>query len=878
MWFRKKPDEERLDAELRYHFEKLVRESIASGMEPGEAQRRARLEFGGVQQIKEDCRDVHGRWLEDFGRDLRYTARTLRRSPGFLAVSVLSLALGIGANTAIFSLINAVMLRSLPVKEPERLVQITRVTADGMPLSVSYPLFLFFRDNLKAISGASAQMESNPAIVIDGAEELVNAELVSGAHYSTLGIEPAAGRLLEPADDVIAPDSPAAVISYRYWQRRFGLSPAVIGKTFTLQIHNRVITIIGVTPPRYEGARLGRDPDITLPVAMMFNDAQRRDPTFNALNMLGRLAPGARVEQANAELQVLWQTFLQQVAATLPEKERPRFLQQRAAVLKGANGLDIGGLRRDYSEPLLVLMGIVAMVLLLACANLSGLLLARAASRHREISIRLAIGAGGGRLMRQFLTESFALAAFGGCAGLLLARWFSSTMVKMMASGDDTLLLSVTPDWSVLAFTGAISLAACILSGLAPGLHALRVNLNPGLKQARTGGHQRLGKALVIAQLSISMVLVVGAALFAATLAELYRVDRGLRTDGVLTFRIRTSERHPPARRWTSLGTLLERLNALPGVVSASAADVLPISGSLWTRRVQVEGYTFHPDESDVTAFNATAPKYFATIGTTVVSGRDFDERDTAVASKVAVVNESFARYFFGARSPLGWRVTSRNVTYEIVGVVKDAKYQDLRQEVVKTMYIPLLQFVTAGPSNCNFLVRVAAGDPMRLAPVIEKLVRETDAGLRLRSMQTYSAILNRTMRSERIMATLGGFFGLLALLIACVGIFGVMAFQVSRRVNEIGVRMVLGASRGGILALVLRDVALMLAAGCLIGSAAALTLTGLARKMLFGITPTEPGVFALAAFILALATFAAGWLPARRASHLDPTVALRHE
>ena len=876
MWFRKKPAEARLESELRYHFERLVHESIAAGIEPGEARRRARLEFGGVEQIKEDCRDVHGRWLEDFGKDLRFTARTLRRSPGFLAASVLSLALGIGANTAIFSLINAVILRSLPAKEPERLVQITRVTAEGKPLSVSYPLFLYFRDNLKTISGAAAQMESNPAIVMDGAEEMVSAELVSGAHYSMLGIEPAAGRLLEPADDVIAPGSPAAVISYRYWQRRLGLNPAAIGKTFTLVIQNRVFTIIGVTPPRYQGARLGRDPDITLPVSMMLNDTQRHEPTFNAFNMLGRLAPGASIEQANAEMQVLWRALLQQVAATVPERDRPRILRQRAAVLRGANGLD--RLRDDYSEALLVLMGIVALVLLLACANLSGLLLARAAARQREISIRLAIGAGGGRLMRQFLTESFALAALGGCAGLLLARWFSSALVSMMASGDDTLLLSTAPDWRVLAFTGAISLAACVLAGLAPGLHALRANLNPGLKQARTGGHQRLGKALVIAQLSISMVLVVGAALFAGTLAKLYRVDRGLRTDGVLTFRLRTSEQYAPLRRWASLGTLLDRLNALPGVASASAADVLPISGSLWDRRVQVEGYRFRSDESEVAAFNAIAPKYFATIGTPVLSGRELDERDTNVASKVAIVNESFARYFFGAGSPLGRRVTSVNVTYEIVGVVRDAKYQDLRQDVMRTMYISLMQLGGEQPSYCNFLVLVTAGDPMRLAPMLEKLVRETDAGLRLRSTQTYSAILDRTMRTERIMATLGGFFGLLALMVACLGIFGVMAFQVSRRVNEIGLRMALGASRGGILALVLREVAVMLAVGCLIGSGAALTLTGLTRKMLFGVTPAEPGVFVLAAVVLGVAAFAAGWLPARRASQVDPMVALRHE
>ena len=886
MWRRKKPaarvtEETQLDRELRYHFERLVRDSIAAGMEPGEARRRARLEFGGVDQIKEDCRDVRGRWLEDFAKDLRYTVRTLRRSPGFLAVSVLSLALGIGANTAIFSLINTVMLRSLPVAHPEGLAQIARLGPNGRPYDVSYPLFEYFRDNLKSISGAAAEMVSSPAIILDGAEEIVSAELVTGAHFSVLGVEPAAGRLLEPADDVTEAAAPAAVISYRCWQRRFGLSPAAIGKTFTLQIRNKVFTIVGVTPPRYRGARLGRDPDFTLPLSMLLNDPQRHDATFNAFNMLARLAPGATIERANAELQVLWPAFRLQEAAAMPEKDRPLYLQQRAAVLRGANGLD--ALRDDYAEALLVLMGMVALVLLLACANLSGLLLARAAARQSEISIRLAIGAGSGRLLRQFLTESFALAAAGGAAGLLLARWFSSALVTMMASGgsfngSQDLILSTAPDWRVLAFTGAISLAACVLAGLAPGLHALRANLNPGLKQAWTRRHQRLGKALAVAQVSISMVLVVGAALFAGTVVKLNRVDRGIRTDGVLAFRVRTSERYPPERAWSSLGTLLERLNTLPGVASASGVDTLPISGNLWDRNVQVEGHTYRPDESEKVGFNAIGPKYFATIGEPLLMGREFDARDTDAADKVAIVNQSFARNFFGGQSPLGRHVTSLNVTYEIVGVVKDAKYQDLRQDVMKVMYIPLLQRSGEEPGNCNFLVRVAAGDPRRIAPAIARAVREADPGYRIRAMEAYSDIVGSTMATERIMAALGGFFGLVALAVACLGIFGVMAFQVSRRTNEIGLRMALGAGRGGIVALVLREVAVILAAGCLMGGAAALALTGLTRQMLFGVTPTEPGVFAAAALVLGAAAFAAGWLPARLAARVDPMTALRHE
>jgi predicted permease len=868
MWFVKRDAESRLDAELRYHFDRMVRESIAAGMPPEEARRRARLEFGGLEQLKDDCRDVRGRWLKDFWKDLRYAARGLRRRPGFLLVSVLSLALGIGANTAIFSLIDAVMLRSLPVKEPERLVRIARVQPDGRPASVSYPLFLYFRDNLKSLSDAEAEMSSDPSIVLDGAEELVTGELVSGRHYATLGVEPAAGRLLEPADDTVSSSSPAAVISYRYWQRRFGLSPAAIGKTFAMR--ERVFTIVGVTPPRYEGTRPGREPDITLPLAPMLTSDQRAEPTNNMLVMLGRLQPGVTAAQANAEVEVLWKGFLQTLAGQAPEKDRHRILAERAAALPASDGFN--PLRTDYSRALLVLMGIAALVLLLACANMAGLLLARAASRMREISIRLAIGAGAGRLMRQFLAESFLLTLPGGGAGLLLAYGLSRVLVNMLANGG-SLHLSTAPDWRVLAFTAAITLLACLLAGLAPGWHGPRANLNPA-----RAGHLRFGRLLVVGQLSISMVLVVGATLFVGTLVKLYGIDRGVRTEGVLIFGVRSNERYSRDRAWAAQAAVLDRLSALPGVTSASAAQVVPLSGGLWTRDIQVEGYTFRPGESDRVGFNVIAPRYFATVGTPLAGGREFDARDTDASPKVAIVNESFARYFFGGRSPLGRRVTSLKVPYEIVGVVKDAKYQELRGEPLKTMYIPWMQRDGDPPSSYKFLARVAAGSPMRLAPALEKMVPEADPGLRLRSPQTYTDLVDRSIVTERMMATLGGLFGLLALVVAGLGIFGVTAFQVSRRVNEFGLRMALGATRRGIVALIVGDVAAIVLSGCLVGGAVALLLTGLARTMLFGLSPTEPGIFALSALILGATALVAGWLPARRASRVDPMIALRHD
>jgi predicted permease len=872
MWFRRGPEAD-LDKELRYHFDRMVRDAIAAGVAPEEARRRARLEFGGLDQVKEECRDVRGRWLEDFGKDLRYTLRTLKTNPGFAAIAVTSLALGIGANSAIFSLIDAVMLRSLPVRQPDRLVQVTRLTPRGTPGVISYPIFREFRDSLKSISPIAAELAGNPAIVMDGAEELVDVEMVSGEHFAMLGVEPAAGRLLDAADDTLAPIAPAAVISYRYWERRFGRNDAVIGKTFTLR--DSVFTIVGVTARGYQGTRTGRDPDVTVPLTMMLSENLRTDATTNMLTAIGRLAPGATIEQAKAELQVVWRRIVERMAAAETVKERPTILGQHADVLPAVDGSN--PLRYEYSQALFLLMGIVGLVLMLACTNVSGLLLARAASRQREISIRLAIGAGGSRLMRQFLTESFALAIPGGVLGLLLARFLSEALVAMLANGGK-LLVSTSPDTRVLAFTGAVSIAVSVLAGLAPGMHALRSSFNPGLRQGRTDGHPRLGKALVIAQVAISMMLLIGATLFVGTVVRLYRVDRGLRTDGVLMFSVRSRERYPQARSWAAQQAIVDRLRVIPGVLSASATRILILGGGLWTRGVAVEGYTFRPDESEDAGFDAVAPDYFKTVGTPLLRGREFDTRDTSAATKVAIVNESFERYFFRGRTAIGGRVTSVGVTYEIVGVVKDAKYQSLRDAVLKTMYIPWMQREGEPPGGYRYMARVIGGDPMRLAPMLDKLVRDADPGLRLDRADTYSQVVDRSILKERIMATLGGFFGVLALLVACLGIFGVLAFQVSRRVNEIGVRMALGSSRGAIVTLVLREVVVMLGAGCVVGGAGAMMLTGLTSKMLFGVGPTDPSVFLTAAGVLAVAAVIAGWLPARRASRIDPMVALRHD
>jgi putative ABC transport system permease protein len=872
MWFnrRRRP---RVHDEISFHRDRLVEDYMAAGMDRAAAERRAFLEFGNGLQIEEAVRDVRGRWLEDFGRDVHYALRTLGRNRAFAAVAVLSLALGIGANAAIFSLINAVMLRNLPVREPDRLVQINRVSPEGRPMAVSYLLFEYFRDNMTSISGAFAYSSGDQPIAIDGEEEFVTVEVVTGDYYTVLGIEPAAGRLLGPADDVLSPASPAAVISDRFWHRRFNRNPSAIGRAVT--IRGRPFTIVGVTPASFQSARAGSLPDIALPLVPMMSEANRTEITNNWLTVLGRLKPGATVAQADAEVQRLWSASVQSQAANARERDRDSILRQRAAAFASPDG--INPFRYDYEQSLLILMGIVGLVLMLACVNLSGLLFARAAARQRELSIRLAIGAGRGRLVRQLLTESLTLAVLGAVLGLLLAAWFSESLMALFVNGRNV-TVSAAPDWRVFGFTAVVALLACVTAGLAPAIHAVRVNATPALKEARVQSHRWLGKGLVVTQLAISMILVVGATLFLRTLVNLYSVERGFDSDGVLVVGVRSSRPYAAARAFAVQQAILAQLKGVPGVTSASATQALPIGGGLWTRTVQIEGYAFRADESDEVAFNVIAPDFFETIGTPLILGRDFDERDTGTSPKVAIVNESFTRYFFGEASALGRRVTSADVTYEIVGVVRDAKYQTLRAPIVKTMYSSWLQREGDQPARYSYLARAAIDDPSSLIPSLERVVREVDPSLHTRTTLIYSTLIDRSIATERIMATLGGFFGVLALIVAAIGLFGLLAFQVSRRTNELGVRMALGASRRVMIGLVLRDVAGLVTAGVLIGTGVALALSGLAQRVLFGLTPTDPTAFVTAAVVLGVTALVAAWLPARRASRVDPLIALRHE
>jgi predicted permease len=872
MWLRTRRP--RLRDELQFHRDRLIAEYRSAGLDAREAERRAFLEFGNVPVIEEASLDARGRWLGDFGRDLRYTARTIRRDPGFTLFCILSLALGIGANIAIFNVLDAVMFRPLQVDEADRLVQIGRVSDDGRPRFVPFPVFEHVRDGLGLVSETFAQLNSNQTVLIGGEDDPVNVDAVSGAYFDVLRLRPAAGRLFGSIDDSPAAETAVAVITDAYWRRRFGGDAGAVGMTVT--IRGRPFTIVGITRPGFTGAQAGRTTDLIVPLQTMLNAEQRTSLGMNSLAVLARLRPDTTLEHASAQVSAMYAAFMRARAdeANLTTPEREEVLRQRATAFAAAGGFT--PLRGEVGKPLLILMGIAGFILLLACVNLSGLFLARAEARQREVSIRLAIGAGRARVLRQFLTETLMLALPGGLVGLALAAWLGPALFGLLTGSRD-IALTIAPDTRVIVFAAAVSLATCLVCGFLPALQASRTAISPAIKEVRATRRGRLGPALVVIQVAVSMVLVVAASLFVGTLANLYAVDRGFDSSGVLVLQVRTAAPYPADRVVAVHTALLERLRALPDAESVSAASILPVSGALWDRSVQVEGYLPRADEPNV-GFNVVAPGYFETLRIPLLAGREFEDRDGQLAPKVAVVNESFVRYFFKDQSAIGRRVTSVGATYEIVGVARDTTYQDLRSDKPRTLYVSSFQHEDTQPTSYSYVLRLANGNPLRLVPGLDRFVREADSALRVRTTMTYDALVDRSISAERMVAFLAGLFGVLALLVAGLGIFGVLAFRVARRTNELGLRLVLGATRASVMGIVLRDVAIMLATGLVIGGATALTMTGLARGILFGLTPTDSMTFAIAGALLTVAACTAAWMPARRAARVDPLTALRQE
>jgi predicted permease len=839
-------------------------------------------------------------------KDLRYAIRTLLKRPGFTAIAVVTLALGIGANTAIFTLLNAVTLKQLPVTRPQELVLFQEGSDEGTSMGdpssaewrrYSFASYEYFRTHdqnyqeLSAFRSGESRLSVRAAgTQADETAQRAQAHLVSGNYFKVLGVNALLGRMLTPEDDKAAA-SPATVISYGYWKTQWKSDPQIINKEVVL---NRTsFTIVGVAPPEFFGVRVRRSPDLWVPLAfhpqIEMRNSFLEDPRAYWLNLVGRLKPGVPLEQAQASANVSLHQFLTNEAGAKLSDERSKAIASAYVKLTpGARG--ISGLRIAYSRALQMLMVIVGLVLLIACANVGNLLLSRAAARKAEISLRLALGASRYRIVRQLLTESLLLAVIGGIGGILFAQWGVSVLVTLVAR---TSPLDVRPDLWVLSFTAGVSLLAGLLFGMLPAFSASKTDLTTALKEksARTGrtglGGLRLNLAstLVVSQVALSLVLLAGAGLFARSLMKLQEENVGFNRDNVLLLGIDPRlGGYKPAELSALYRQLLDRIGELPGVKSATIATYSPISGTGRSSTVNVRGYTPKPEEEMGVADLLIAPGYCETLGVPLLLGREIGVRDTPGSQKVAVVNQSFANYFFHGENPIGRRFQfgddddpDHGPETEIVGVVGDVKYESAKDEAGRTVYRPLLQVQTSDAYSSNVEIRTT-GDPARLAPAARQAISQVDGKLPIFGVTTLREQLSGALQQEKLIAELVSFFGLLALLLACIGLCGVMAHGVVRRTKEIGIRMALGAERSRIVWMVLRETIVLVLLGIVIGVPASLAATRLIASQLFGLSAADPLTLLVAASVLSVVAVLAGLLPARKASKVNPLIALRYE
>jgi len=876
-----------LDEELASHLQLHIDDNLRAGMPPDEARRAALVALGGMAQTRERVGDRRGLpWLEAAARDVRYASRTLRRSPGFTAVAALTLALGIGANAAFFSLVDAILLQSLPVRHPRELVTLAaRDPRGGDNSSFSYPMYRDLRDRGAAFAGVIARGGAQINLSYRGANERVDAELVSGNYYDVLGVRPFIGRVLTPADDRTPGGHPVAVLSYAFWQRRFGGDPAIVGQTVLLNEHP--ITVVGVAARGFYGLDLSRSFDVHVPLAEtpVFNPVpanRLENRRWQWLTLMARLGPGVTVAQASASAGALYRQIRESDAEALPPRvgaaERARFLETALELGPGFQGRQ--GLQRELRLPLLLLFGATLVVLLILGANLANLLLARAAARAPEMAMRLALGASRARLVQQGLVESVLLSLGGAALGVVVAVGVRQALVAFMSAPvrDN---LDAPLDWTVLAFLLGVGVAFGVLAGLVPALRASRLDAAPTLqRETRSttgGGLARLRGGLIAAQVALSVPLLVGAGLFLRSLANVRGIDIGFVPAHVLVASVNPSANgYSTERARAFYGRLLDEVRALPGVRAAALATDSPISGGWDQMQVVVDGY--RPREGENMSPNAASvsPGYFATLGIPLAAGRDFTERDTFGAPKVAIVNQAMARYFFGDADPIGRRIgTEETPDTEIVGVVADAKYVNLRETVRRHFYVPVAQ----EPRLFDLTLHVRAeGDPGAAASLVRAAVERLDPHLPVYRVTTLAAQIDRSLVEDRLLSWLSTAFSLLATALAAIGLYGVVAFSVARRTRDIGVRVALGATRADILFVVMRGTLGWVAGGLVAGIGAAAAVSRLVASQLYGIAPTDPVSFFAAGILLIASVALAAYLPASRAARVDPVTALRHE
>ncbi|HLJ50553.1 MAG TPA: ABC transporter permease [Bryobacteraceae bacterium] len=883
-----------LEQELRFHLEMEAETNRKRGMNATDAWSAAQRSFGGTEQIKESYRDRRGLpMVETTLKDLRYAFRAIRKSPGFTSIVVISLALGIGANTAVFTLIDAVMLRSLPVRSPEELVSVgdaSRPTAllRGGPMAnlFSCPLYRRLRDENHVFTGLLASGQTGRLDVGAGSDETekTRGRLVSANYFQVLGVTPIVGRTFYPDEDRAPGISPVVVISFDYWVNHFGRDPKIPGST--LRINGSTFTVIGVAPPHFSGEVVGSPADIWIPLSMQAlvnpGDARLDRRDTNWLLCIGRLKPGVSIQRARAETVTLVQNALvdYENAAGSPDKLR-EIRSEQVDIASGSRGLS--WIRKNDSSLLFTLMAMVGLVLLIACANAANLLLARGASRQREISLRMALGAGRARVIRQLLTESALLAAAAGITGVLLAGWGSRLLSQLAsaASGPNPIPFEVDvhPNMTVLGFNAVISVLTAILFGLAPALRSTRVDITPALKEnARSvsQGRWHWGRVLVVAQLALCAVIVTGAGLFLRSMAHLNSVDVGYSRRNVLVISADLAgSGYPPSQRVPVSRRLVEHLRSLPGVagVTVSQNGIFSRLDSS-TDILQVEGFVPTRKDDSSSSFDQVGPHYFQVLGVPIKAGREFDERENVSASTPVVLNETMARFYFGNGDPLGKHLLNGGDRYTVIGVVKDMKENSLKSKTERRFYGPLFQSDDTF-RTLNFEVKtLGAAAPMIAA--IRREIQSFDPGLKVSGIDPVNILIDQDIGGDRVIAELSRFFGVLVLLLVAYGLYGVISYTTGRRTNEIGLRMAIGADRRDVMRMVLGETMMLICTGLAIGLPAAMAVSRLIASTLAGVSPNDPLTLAAVILVMLAVGLFAGVVPAARASRIDPMAALR--
>ncbi len=890
--FRRPAVEREMDAELRFHIEELERCFQQSGMAPEDARRRARLEFGGIEQIKDDAREARMTGtLDRTVRELRAAGRSLSKSPGFTAVAVATLALGIGVNTEIFSLLDQAALRPLPVREPDRLVAFHSAGVNpgmdrnsGLKLSFSYPKYKEFRDHLDVFEGVAARFAVTGSVLHGGVADRVGVELVSGNYFDVLGVTPAVGRLIAASDDQTPMAHPVVVLGFGYWQRRFGGDRSIVGQTIV--VNGMAMTVIGVSAAGFQGLLRGNDDELRVPMMMkdVFTPNWRGGfdrPLWAWANIIARLRPEVSSEQAEAAANVRYRQILDREAETLSGP----YLAQREDFRKRHLDLEPAGRGLLYAvkngrTTLLPLWGMTGIVLLIACVNVAGLVMARTAARQRELAIRLALGAGRLGVGRQLLMENVLLVGAGGALGVLLAAAIGEQALRVLFSPTANQVFRATPDVRVMGFALAATAVTAILFSLAP-LWQIRQAALSDVLRAESGASARLAqvrfrKALVVVQLSFCVWLTIAAGLFARTLAKLRAVDLGFRKENLITFSL-----DPGVAGYKDFAAakavcdrIEQALAAIPGVTGAGRSAYGALSGGININRIEIDGYRpAKPEDTNVNQLDAT-PGYVKAIGMQLLTGRDFVASDYG-PGRVALVNQAFARKYYGGENPVGRRIRSafdRKQEMEIVGMVRDDRYFGPRQEPSPFYYTPTPPF-----GATSYYVRTATSPETMLATV-RRVVEQEAPGVPLSQLRTMQEQADLAVGTEKQFATLAAVFGTLATLLAAIGLYGVMSYTVARRTREIGIRMAIGADRRDVLGLVLREVAVLVGIGLAAGIPTAIAMGSVIRSQLYNVSESDPMVMAGAGLVVLAVGLVAGFVPARRATAVDPMRALRWE